>query len=165
MSEETPLARNPLPPLPITIVRLHASMRLHTKRVLAEHGALTLVQWRVLRVVGDGIAMLSTAVRREAVIDKGQFSRTLDSLVEGELIATRVAPGDSRQTEIRLTRRGKSVYARVAPQLDERHRRLLGSMPRDQRELFLRQLAGLVDTVEALEAERAGALPGQRRRA
>ena len=138
---------------------------MHTRRVLAEQGELTMAQWRVLRVVGDGIATLSTAVRREAVIDKGQFSRTLDSLVADGLIATRVASVDSRQTEIRLTRRGRSVYDRVAPQLDERHRRLLGSMSRREQALFLRQLAGLVDTVEALENERSASASDERSRA
>ena len=151
LSRNDTLAREPLPPLPITIVRLHAGMRLHTRRVLAEHGALTLSQWRVLRVVGAGIATLSSAVRREAVIDKGQFSRTLDSLEKDGLISTKAAAGDARRTEIRLTRRGRSVYARVAPALDERHRRLLGDMTREEREQFLALLARLVDTVEALE--------------
>jgi len=151
LPEDTPLTRESPTPLPITIVRLHAGMRLHTQRVLAEHGALTLSQWRVLRVVGDGIATLSSAVRREAVIDKGQFSRTLDSLEAEGLIATKAAAGDARRTEIRLTRLGRSVHARVAPALDERHRRLLGTMTRQEREQLLTLLARLVDTVEELE--------------
>ena len=136
-------------PLSLTIARLQVALTAQTRRVLAEHGSLTLPEWRVLRVVGAGIATRSTAVRHEAFIDKGQFSRTLDALREHDLVVLRQAPDDHRQSEIRLTRRGRAAYARIAPALDDRHARFFGVLNEREHATFVRSLERVLDALEA----------------
>ena len=132
----------------MTIARLQAGLSAETRRVLAEHGSLSVPEWRVLRVLGAGLASRSTAVRREAFIDKGQFSRTLDVLLEHGLIRTRPVTDDHRQSELGLTRRGRSVYTRIAAALDARHARFFGVLGDGERERLARTLDKLLEAVD-----------------
>lgn len=120
------------PFMTLQVVLLHRKFNSQTRRLLERHGDLALPCWRILRIVGVGIAENTTAIRRCSATDKGQFSRSLASLVEDELVSLSDYPKDNRQMLVSLTEKGRAIYEQLSPDLDARHDHLLGSLTEDE---------------------------------
>ncbi|WBU60564.1 MarR family winged helix-turn-helix transcriptional regulator [Paracoccus albus] len=142
--------------LPFQLTQLSAKLAAQARVILARHGKLSLPQWRIIRIVGMQVADRSTAVRKSSGIDKGQFSKTVNALVEEGYIATAPCKTDQRQFVITLTDRGHAAHDRLAPELDARQRHLLSSLTPEQRELvfpIIRALAQAAETTDFTETQ------------
>ncbi|WP_114090410.1 MarR family winged helix-turn-helix transcriptional regulator [Thalassospira profundimaris] len=140
--------------LPFQITQLSTRLAAQARRIIARHGDLTLPQWRIIRIVAAGVASRSTAVRKSSGIDKGQFSKTINVLVDQGYILTRPCAGDQRQFEIVLTPKGHAAHERLAPELDARQRHLMAALTPDQRAVIfpaIRALAEAAETIDFLE--------------
>jgi DNA-binding MarR family transcriptional regulator len=137
--------------LPFQIAQLNAKLATQARIIIARHGTLSLPEWRIIRVVGMGVASSSTAVRKTSGIDKGQFSKTVNRLVKEGYVELLPFNGDKRQFEIQLTPKGKKAHDRLAPQLDARQRHLLAALgPAERKTIFsaIRALATAAETTE-----------------
>jgi DNA-binding MarR family transcriptional regulator len=99
----------------------------------------------------DGVATGSTAVRKAAGIDKSQFSRTVNALVEDGYVEVHQSSEDRRQFEISLTPKGRAAHERLAPELDARQRHLLDALSPAERAVIHSAIRALARAAEQTE--------------
>ena len=99
---------------------------------------------------------LSVVRLAEAVgMDKGQISRALAGLVSRKLVAKAVNPRDNRETLVCLTKAGLAAHDAIVTGAQERNRRLLEQLGRDDLEVLLGHIDRLTDTAaQMLAAEK-----------
>ena len=92
----------------------------------------------------------------EAVgMDKGQISRALAELVARKLVAKADNPRDNRETLVCLTKAGLAAHDAIVTGAQERNRRLLEQLSKDD-------LAVLLGQIDRLTATAAEMLAGER---
>jgi DNA-binding MarR family transcriptional regulator len=138
-------------PLAYQIHQLDMKLAAQARAVIARHEGLTLPQWRVLRVIGMQVATSSTAVRKTLGFDKSQFSKTVGSLVEADLIRVGPHATDRRQSELKLTSQGRAVLDQLGPILDDRNEHLLAALSATERKVIASALAKLSRAAETTE--------------
>lgn len=140
--------------LPFQITQLSAKLAAQARAILERHGDMTLPQWRIIRVVAVGLHSESTAIRKSAGIDKSQFSKTINALVEEGFVTTQPCAHDQRQFEVLLTPKAVAAHARLAPELAARQAHLMAALTPEQREMILPAiyaLARAADTIDFLK--------------
>jgi DNA-binding MarR family transcriptional regulator len=97
------------------------------------------------------VARLAEAVGQ----DKGQISRALAELVSRKLIAKSANPKDSREVLVSLTQAGLAAHDAIVEGAQDRNRKLLEQLSKDEFETLLAQIDRLTATAEKLlEAEK-----------
>ena len=157
----SPEADESEPPAPITVM---LSSRLMVLANLLKRGAilrykrlagLSSVEFGLVASLGRrppmSVARLAEAVGQ----DKGQISRALAELVSRKLIAKSANPKDSREVLVSLTPAGLAAHDAIVAGAQERNRRLLEHLSKDEFDKLLAQIEQLTATAEEmLEAER-----------
>jgi len=137
--------------LPFQITQLSGKLAAQARAILSRHGTLSLAQWRIIRIVAMGLPPQSTAVRKSSGIDKGQFSKTVNVLIDEGYVTTRPCPFDHRQFEVILTDKAIAAHARLAPELDARQAHLLAALTDAQREMILPAIHALAKAAETID--------------
>ena len=110
---------------------------------------LNLVQWRALQVVRRIENCTMTTLARYSGIERTTLTRTVDQLVERELVMRFVPESDRRQVNLAMTEEGERRYTQTVALMQERNDRVLAKInPKRLREAtrFLQQvLQGVVD--------------------
>ena len=88
--------------------------RIITRQHLAQSG-LGMSEWRLLAAVGRYSVLSPTAAGAHTSMDKVKVSRAAASLVARGLLKQSQDPEDGRGRLLRLTRKGASVFATIAP--------------------------------------------------
>ena len=76
---------------------------------------LTIWEWRVLAVLGEGRPLTAQAVCEATAMDKVTVSRAIRALDARGLVARKPNSADKRASDVTLTSEGAEVYAEVAP--------------------------------------------------
>jgi DNA-binding MarR family transcriptional regulator len=99
---------------------------------------------------------MSVARLAEAVgMDKGQISRALAELVSRKLVAKADNPKDNRETLVCLTKAGLAAHDVIVAGAQERNRRLLEALSKEDLEALLKQIDRLTATAaQMLAAEK-----------
>jgi DNA-binding MarR family transcriptional regulator len=84
------------------------------RQYLAQSG-LAMSEWRLLAAVGRYTVLSPTAAGEHTSMDKVKVSRAAASLVARGLLRQTQDPDDGRGRLLRLTRKGSTAYAGVAP--------------------------------------------------
>ncbi len=148
-------------PAPITVM---LSSRLMVLANLLKRGAilrykrlagLSSVEFGLVASLGRrppmSVARLAEAVGQ----DKGQISRALAELVSRKLIAKAANPKDSREVLVSLTKAGLAAHDAIVAGAQERNRRLLEDLSKDEFATLLALVDRLTATAgEMLEAEK-----------
>lgn len=121
-------------------------------RLYADRFGITILEWRVLAILGDSGPATSAEIRDRTAMDKVQVSRAIQRLVSGRLVSRRTDPADRRRATIAMTAKGTGVYREVVPLALSREAILLDGFTPDERRLLDRLLDRLAD--------RAGAIAG-----
>lgn len=137
--------------LPFQVAQLNAALSAQARAILARHGDLTLPQWRILWLLSTGVASTTTAVRKAAHIDKGQFSKTLNALLEKGLVLLEPYEQDKRQFSISLTQEGCATHALLVPEMDARQAHLLEALTATERELIFHAMESLCEAAKRHE--------------
>jgi DNA-binding MarR family transcriptional regulator len=88
-------------------------------------------------------------------MDKGQISRALAELVSRKLVTKAVNPRDNREVLVCLTRTGLAAHDAIVAGAQERNRRLLEQLGRDELVVLLAQIDRLTETAaQMLAAEK-----------
>ena len=123
--------------LTFRLARTQHRLNAQATRLLRECSDLSLVEWRVLRVLAafDNCSMSKAA--REAQIDKGQLSRKIKGMIDRGLIVTSPDPIDMRQHTLRLSVAGRQTHDRVLPVMQARQQRLKAGLGEVEIDTFL----------------------------
>lgn len=118
------------------------TLRSQFEQPLADHG-LTVDRWRALRLLAErgpqSMAELGAATR----ISGPTLTRVVDRLVEDALVYRNVDPADRRRVNAHVSDRGRRLWRKLAPRLDELERSALSALSDDEAETLHRLLATL----------------------
>jgi DNA-binding MarR family transcriptional regulator len=112
-------------------------------RERARAGDVTPQQAEALQLIAERGAMSTSALALRLGIDPSTASRNLGGLERGGYIVRRRGADDGRQTDVRLTPRGRRTADAVAAEWATAYTRLVDTLPRAERQRF-------IDAIEAL---------------
>jgi DNA-binding MarR family transcriptional regulator/GNAT superfamily N-acetyltransferase len=139
-------------PDPVSTVR--AFNRFYTRRigVLGEHwldSPYSLAEMRVLYELAHGDDLSATALGQDLSLDAGYLSRILRRFESTRLIARSAAPSDARRSLLRLTPRGRRLFAPYERRARQQVSEMLGTLSSATRR----------DVVDAMETIRRALEP------
>ncbi len=102
---------------------------------------LTIWEWRVVAILGEGVPMTAQAIADSAAMDKVSVSRAVRSLVERELVHRENHSSDGRARLLRLTPGGEDIYREITPVALAEEAALVAELGADEVEI----LSGLLD--------------------
>jgi DNA-binding MarR family transcriptional regulator len=88
--------------------------RAFAERYEAEFG-LSIPEWRVMAVLGEGEPLSTQAVIARTEMDRVKVSRAVIRLADKGLISRAAHPEDQRAQVLRLAPRGLALYRRIVP--------------------------------------------------
>jgi len=97
---------------------------------------ISIWQWRIIAVLGESDGLTSTEVANRTLMDKPAVSRAAANLTERGIISRKSDDADRRKAELRLTDKGREIYAAIKPRALAYERELLASLsPEESRML------------------------------
>ena len=114
--------------------------RLVARAYQSEFG-VTIWEWRVIAILGEGEPMTAQALSDSAAMDKVSVSRAVRALVERGLVERENNAADRRSRLLRLSPAGEAVYAEITPVALAQGGALLNELDAEEAQL----LAGLLD--------------------
>lgn len=131
------------------LVRLaHAMQRDVTAGCLADT-ELSVPQWRVLAALAAYAPIPFGELVSLSMSDKSLVSRSVKALAESGLAQVQADPGHGKKLVCRITRKGRSLYARVLPRAQAAQADLLSLFARDERVALHEALLKLGSALEA----------------
>lgn len=131
--------------------RLYAKLGAQAAKILKETSGLTQAQWRVLVIVDALGPVSSNQIVRSVVIDKGQLSRVLKTMVEQGLVKLADSESDQRSHVISMTSKGRSLFERARPAMTQRQRAISETLSNEEFEILIRAF----DRLEAFASDTA----------
>ena len=160
-SPPQPVAANDEELAPITAMM---SSRLMVLANLLKRGAilrykrlagLSSVEFGLVASLGRRPPMSVVRLAEAVGMDKGQISRALAELVSRRLVAKAVNPRDNREVLVCLTKTGLIAHDAIVAGAQERNRRLLEQLSKDDLAVLLAQIDRLTETAaQMLAAEK-----------
>src|SRR5258705_2847998 len=133
----------------LAAIRARMSWRLMVLANLLKRGAilrykrlagLSSVEFGLVASMGRRPPMSVISLAEAVGMDKGQISRALAELVARKLVAKAVNPRDNRETLVSLTRTGLAAHDTIVAGAQERNRRLLEQLSKDDLQVLLGQI-------------------------
>jgi len=100
--------------LPMELLKAREAAMARFRPMLRDHG-LTEQQWRSIRVLAENKDLDATELARRAMLLPPSLSRILQFLEREQLIGRTQDSRDQRRSLFRLTRKGRSLYEKIAP--------------------------------------------------
>lgn len=113
--------------------RVQAKLNAQATRLLRAQAGITLIQWRIIALIGAAGRSRSSELSRHAALDKGLLSRNLKTLIADGLVTACDDDTDNRAQNLALSPRGRQLYDATLPVMRARQRALRGAL--DPREL------------------------------
>jgi DNA-binding MarR family transcriptional regulator len=104
---------------------------------------LTIPEWRVMAVLGQGEPRPTQAVIEATEMDRVKVSRAVTRLVDKGLVTRRVAPEDQRSQILALSRKGLALYRQIVPLAHALQAELTAGLSPDELALLDRMLESL----------------------
>lgn len=115
---------------------------------------LTPRQFEVLRSVSLLEEPSQTALVERTGIDRSTLADIVRRLVERGLLQRRRTRKDARMYAVRLTDAGASALKQIMPAVDSTNRRLLSTLPSEDRQAFVAALARIVEAIGPISSAR-----------
>jgi MarR family transcriptional regulator, lower aerobic nicotinate degradation pathway regulator len=113
----------------------------------ARESRITPTQYGVLVIVGHRPGIDQNTLARLLGLDRSTTGLVVRKLAERDLIARATGPGDLRRRELKLTRAGRALSARIAKNARRAQQRLLSPLPARERARFLDLLTRLTEVL------------------
>jgi DNA-binding MarR family transcriptional regulator len=84
-------------------------------RHYSERFGLTIPEWRVMAVLGQGGDVSAREVAARTAMDKVQVSRAVTSLVAARRVQRETDRADGRVSRLSLSARGRAIYDEIVP--------------------------------------------------
>lgn len=133
--------------------RVYAQLNAQAARVLRESSGLSQVQWRVLVMLDSFGEISANRIVQQLIIDKGQLSRTLKSMVKDGLILVRENETDSRSSKLSMTEKGRALFEQSRPAMQARQEALNAHLTDEERRVFLSTLRKLEAAIREFDPE------------
>lgn len=133
--------------LPFRLAVLSNAVSAQIKKIYEDEFRLSIWEWRVIAILGEGDGLTSTAISERAFMDKPLVSRTVTALQNRGLLVRTRDPNDLRREPLKLTLQGRAIYDAVAPRALSIERSFVSAFTDAEFELFESFLQRLADTV------------------
>jgi DNA-binding MarR family transcriptional regulator len=130
--------------VPFRLNRLAAEVSRGLAHVYADQFGIDIAEWRVLATLGMGEPRSAQFIVRCTRTHKSKISRAVSRLALAGLIEGVPNDEDRRETQLRMTQKGRALYEKLVPVVLEYERGLLSSLSEEE-------LAGLVLGLARLE--------------
>lgn len=107
---------------------------------LKTYSDLTLVDWRVLRLLEAMEEATMAQVARLLQMDKGQLSRKTRTLLERGFMSSRIDPDDNRKQLIKIEDAGRKLIQLMLPRVEQRQKLLVEGITPQEMEIFMQVL-------------------------
>ncbi len=97
-------------------------------RVYEARFGLTILEWRIMAVLGLGAPLSANGVCDRTRMDKVQVSRAVSRLLDKGLVHRKFANDDRRRSALSLSAKGRKVYAEIAPMTADWEAKLLAAL-------------------------------------
>jgi DNA-binding MarR family transcriptional regulator len=114
--------------LPYRLSILSNTMSGAIARLYEERFGLTILEWRIMAVLGLDAPLSANGVCERTRMDKVQVSRAVSRLLEKGLLSRKLADDDRRRSVLSLSAKGRRVYGDIAPLTAEWEARLLDAL-------------------------------------
>ena len=121
-------------------------------RLAATSNLVTIWEWRVIAILGEGVPMTAQAISDSAAMDKVSVSRAVRSLEDRGLVERENHAADRRSRMLHLTADGRRVYDEIAPVALAQEAALLAEFSSAE----IKMLAGLLDRLRQRSEELSG---------
>jgi len=132
------------------IPRLRECVRLLTRKLgLLEKGeasccGVTLSQCHAIVEIGRTGSISVNDLANLLGLDKSTMSRSVNNLVEMDLVTREVVPDNRRLLSIGLTTKGQSLFSEIESSMEKYYQDVYNSLPEDKREQVLESLEVLL---------------------
>src|SRR5215203_4898723 len=123
--------------IPFRLNRLATEVSRDLAGVYSEQFGIDIAEWRVLATLGMGEPRSAQFIVRCTRTHKSKISRAVSRLALAGLIEGMPNDEDRRETQLRMTQKGRALYEKLVPVVLEYERGLLSSLSEEE-------LAGLV---------------------
>ncbi len=130
--------------LPYQVSLLAARLSAALSRVYAERFGISIPEWRVIAHLSQHRKVSVREVQARVGMDKSKVSRAAARLETAGLVEKRVNPGDRRLVELSLTRKGRRLFAEIAPLALAFEADLVAALPPAEAEAFRTAVAALL---------------------
>lgn len=138
--------------LPMELLRAREAAMARFRPVLREHG-LTEQQWRVIRALADCDQIDASELARRSFLLAPSLTRILQFLEKQKLVQRMSDSNDQRRSVLRLTPKGKRVFASVGPDSEERYAEIESEFGRERLESLYELLADFYTTMGRVGGE------------
>lgn len=145
--------------LPYQVSLLAARLSAALSRVYAERFGITIPEWRVIAHLSQHRKVSVREVQARVGMDKSKVSRAAARLELAGLVEKRVNAGDRRLVELSLTRKGRRLFAEIAPLALAFEADLVAALPAVEAEAFRSAVAALLARTEGIAVSAADAEP------
>jgi DNA-binding MarR family transcriptional regulator len=135
-------------PYRLSILAQLVSDSLHD--LYAQPYGLTVTQWRVMAALGRFASLTASEVGRRIVMDKVAVSRAVAGLLQRGLVERAIHSDDRRRSLLRLSARGRAMYARIVPLALGYEAKLYEALTAEERRTFNSLTDRLFARAEAL---------------
>lgn len=108
----------------------------------------TIAQCHAVVEIGRGSQVSLNELAELLGLDKSTMSRTINNLVEDDLVIREIHPEDRRYITIELTDKGKEVFKSIERSMELYYKSIFKSIPEDKREQVLESLQFLAEAVK-----------------
>jgi DNA-binding MarR family transcriptional regulator len=117
---------------------------------------LTPRQYAVLLTVSENEGLSQTALVEKTGIDRSTLADIIRRMLKKKLLSRKRTKEDARTYAVRLTAKGRDALSSAVPAAVNADERILGTLPRKEREHFLSALMQIMDAVNKLEKKSQG---------
>lgn len=128
--------------------RVQAKLNIQATRMLREASGITLLQWRIIALIGAVGQTRLSDLSKEAALDKGLLSRNLKTLIEEGVVTARQDESDHRAQHLTLSAKGQEIFERTLPVSRFRQNTLRDGLSEDEIKIFRRVLDKLEQAAE-----------------
>lgn len=119
-------------------------------RAYQDQFGVTIWEWRVIAILGEGMPMTAQAISDSAAMDKVSVSRAVRTLEARGLVERENNAADRRSRLLHLTADGRQVYDEIAPVALDQEAALLSEFSAREIELLARLLDRLRERSDSL---------------
>lgn len=136
--------------LPYRLSILSNTVSAAIARLYEERFGITMLEWRIMAVLGLDAPLSASDVCERTRMDKVQVSRAVARLLDKGLVTRRTARDDRRRSVLTLSAKGARVYAEVAPMTAVWERKLLENLTDEELEALDALLSKLQEEADRL---------------
>ncbi len=107
----------------MALLRARESVMRGFRGVIRQHG-LSEQQWRVIRALHETERLEIGALAEKTFILKPSLTRILRDMVGRGLLARTQVAGDQRRAHVALTKKGRALFDRIAPESEAEYARI-----------------------------------------